>query len=175
MHSKLDNIEIIISDEVDEVIKELFNSLKNRYQNNLESMKDSEFVFNYVWCLYYKCHKINPNCGGLYIDSPHCIKSKASTINPINKKYNKCFQCALTVSLNYDEIKIGSQGITKIKPFIDKQNWKGINFPSEKDDWKKFERNNVTLLLMFCMLRKKYISKHKFQNITQTVKNMLLF
>ena len=28
---------------VDEVIKELFLSLKNRYQNNLESMKDSEF------------------------------------------------------------------------------------------------------------------------------------
>ena len=49
--------------------------------------------------------------------------------------------------MNYEEIKIGSQGITKIKPFIDKQNWKGINFPSEKDDWKKFEKNNVTIAL----------------------------
>ena len=29
----------MISDEADEVIKELFNSLKNRYQNNLEPMK----------------------------------------------------------------------------------------------------------------------------------------
>ena len=46
MHSKSDNIEIMINDEADEVIKELFDSLKNRYQNNLESMKDS--VFNYV-------------------------------------------------------------------------------------------------------------------------------
>ena len=86
MHSKIDIIKIIISDEADEVIKELLNSLKNRYQNNLESIKDSEFVFNYVWFLYYKCHKINPNCGGLYIDSPHCIKNQASTINPIKKK-----------------------------------------------------------------------------------------
>ena len=36
MHSKNDNIEIMISDETDKVIEELFDSLKNRYQNNLE-------------------------------------------------------------------------------------------------------------------------------------------
>ena len=36
MHSKCDNIEVMINiyDEADEVIKELFYSLKNRYQNN---------------------------------------------------------------------------------------------------------------------------------------------
>ena len=46
MHSKSDNIETIINDEADEVIKELFNSVKNRYQNNLESVKGSEFIFD---------------------------------------------------------------------------------------------------------------------------------
>ena len=58
----------MINDEADEVIEELFDSLKNRYQNNLESMKGSEFVIDYVQLLYYKCHKINPNCTGSYID-----------------------------------------------------------------------------------------------------------
>ena len=86
MHLKDDDIEIMINDEADEVIKELFDSLRNRYQNNLESMKGSECVFDYVHLLYYKCHKINPNCGGSYIDSPDFIKNKKSTINPINKK-----------------------------------------------------------------------------------------
>ena len=61
MHSKCANIEIIINDEADEVVKGLFDSLKNRYQKNLESMNGSEFVFDYVHLLYYKCHKINPN------------------------------------------------------------------------------------------------------------------
>ena len=61
----------MINDEVDEILKELFESLKNRYQNNLELMKGSEFVFNYLHLLYYKCQKINPNCGGSYIDSPY--------------------------------------------------------------------------------------------------------
>ena len=32
MHSKSDNIEIMINKEADEVIEGLFNSLKNRYQ-----------------------------------------------------------------------------------------------------------------------------------------------
>ena len=54
MHSKNDDIEILINDESNEVIKELFGSLKKRYQNNLESMKGSEFVFDYVQLSYYK-------------------------------------------------------------------------------------------------------------------------
>ena len=47
MHSKSDKIEITINDEADEVIKELFDPLKNRYQNNFELMKGTEFVFDY--------------------------------------------------------------------------------------------------------------------------------
>ena len=39
------------------------------------------------------------------------------------------------------------QRITKSKPFINKYNWEGINFLSEKDDWKKFEKSNVTIAL----------------------------
>ena len=43
---------ILISDESDEVIKELLDSLKIRYQNDLESMKASDFVFDYVYLMY---------------------------------------------------------------------------------------------------------------------------
>ena len=91
MHSKSDNIEIMINDEADEVIKELL-------KNNLESMKGSEFVFDYIQLLSYKCHKINPKCSELYINSPDRIKNKKATINPMNKKDNKCLQYAVTVA-----------------------------------------------------------------------------
>ena len=108
-------------------------------------MKGSEFVFDYVHLLYYKCHKINSNRNGSYIDSPDWIKNKKATINHINRKDNKCFQYVVTVVLNNDEIKNDLQRITKIKPFINKYNWERINFLSEKDDCKKFEKNNVTI------------------------------
>ena len=124
----------MINDDADEVVKKPSDSLKNKYQNNLESRRGSKFVFNYVQLLYYKCHKINPNRGGSYIDSPDWIKNKKAAINPINKKDNKCFQYSVTVSLNHEEIKKTPQRITKTKPFINKYKWEGINFPSEKDD-----------------------------------------
>ena len=95
----------MISDQADEVIKKIFNSLKNRYQNNLQSMRGSQFVLGYVQLLYYKCNRITFNRGGLYIDSPDWIKNKKATINPINKNDNKCFQYAVTVISNYEEIK----------------------------------------------------------------------
>ena len=68
-------------------------------------MKGSEFVFNYVHLLCYKCHKINLNCGGTNIDSPDWIQNNKATINPINEKDNKCFQYAITVALNHEEMK----------------------------------------------------------------------
>ena len=67
IHSKSDNRKIMINDEAVEVI-ELSNSPKNRYQNDLESMKGIEFVFDYVHLLYYKYHKINLKRGRSYID-----------------------------------------------------------------------------------------------------------
>ena len=120
MNSKSDNIETMVNDEADEVVKERFDSLKSRNQNNLESMKDSKFDFDYVHLLYYKCRKISTNCGGSYIDSPDWIRNKKAKINSISKKENKCFQHAATLELNYGEMKKNPQRITKSNPFINK-------------------------------------------------------
>ena len=78
-------------------------------------MKGSEFVFDYVHLLYYKCHKINPKRVGSYIDSPDWIKNKKATINPINKNDSKCFRYALTVVLSYGKIKKDPQKINLYK------------------------------------------------------------
>ena len=71
----------------------------------MESIKGSEFVFNYVYLLYCTCHKINLNRGGSYINSPDWIKNKKATTNIINKKDNECFQYAVIVTSNDEEIK----------------------------------------------------------------------
>ena len=76
----------------------------------------------------------------------------------MNKKDNKCFPYAVTAALSYEEIKKDPQKITKIKPFIKKYNWEGIYFPSEKDYWKTFEKNNVTIALnVLYATKEKYI------------------
>ena len=54
-------------------------------------MRGSDFIFDYVHLLYYKCQKTNPNCGGLYIDFPYWIKNKKVIINSINKMIINAF------------------------------------------------------------------------------------
>ena len=51
-----------------------------------------------------------------------------------------------------------SKGTTKIKSFINKYNWKEINFQSEKDDWRKKDyKNDETIGFNACWKKKKYI------------------
>ena len=104
MHSKSDNIEIMINNEADEVTKEIFYSVGNRYKNDLESIKSSDFVLDYVHLLYYKYHKKYLNFSGSYIDFLDWIKNQKATINPINKKDNKSFQYVVSIALNHEEI-----------------------------------------------------------------------
>ena len=49
--------------------------------------------------------------------------------------------------LYHEKIKQDLQRIRKIKGFINKYKLEGIYFPSEKNDWKKFEKNNVTIVV----------------------------
>ena len=118
-------------------------------------MRGSDFIFDSVQLMYYKCHKVNFRPGGSNIDSPGWIKKIKATINLKNKD-DKCFQYAVTVALNYGEINRNLERVSNIKPFMNKYNWKGINYPSKIDDWKTFEKNNPReILLIFCILKKK--------------------
>ena len=72
--------------------------------------------------MYCNCRKVNFKRGGSYIDSPDWIKNKKATINPKNED-DKCFQCAATVALNYEETVLHPENI---KPFINKYDWEGI-------------------------------------------------
>ena len=79
VHSKGDNIEIMIGNETNETIDELFDSLLENYQKGLEeSIKGSEFVFDSANLLHDKLHTISLNCGGSCIDSPKWLKNKKS-------------------------------------------------------------------------------------------------
>ena len=146
MHTRSDNEEFINGSDTDEIIKGLFESFLQKYEENLqEKMKGSDFEFNGVNFLYYDFNKTSINRGGSYIDSPKWLKNKKSTINPKNNDY-KCFQYAITLALNLDRINSHSERISKIKPFIEQYNWKDIDFPSTSKDWKKFELNNEIVL-----------------------------
>ena len=71
MHTKSNNVKIMMGNKTEKIIKELFKSSLQKYQEGLEeSIRGSEFIFDSVDALYYDLNKISLSRGGSYIDSP---------------------------------------------------------------------------------------------------------
>ena len=182
VHTKSNNVEIMVGSETNEIIKELFESFLRKYQEGLEeSMRGSEFVYDSVDVLYYKLNKVSLSRDGSYIDSPKWLKNKKATINHQNKKDDKCFQYALTVALNHEQIKNNPERISKIKPFIDQYNWNEIDFPSQGKDWKKIKLNNKSIALNILYvpyntekIRHAYKSKYNLTRENQVILLMII-
>ena len=158
MYTRSDNEEFMNGDDTNEIIKLLFESFLQRFEENLQvKMRGSDFEFDGINFFYYNFNKTSIYRGGSYIDSPKWLKDKKSTINPKNNDH-KCFQYAATLALNFDNINNHPEKISKIRPFIDRYNWKDIDFPPTNKDWKKFEINNkVALNILFIPLNTKKI------------------
>ena len=169
MHTRSDNIEIMIGDDNDDIIEELFKSFLQKYEENLRNkMRGSDFEFDGVNFLYYDFNKISLNRGGSYKDSPKWLKNKKSTINPKNNDH-KCFQYAVTLALNLDNVDNHPERISIIKPFIDQYNWKDIDFPSTGKDRRKLELNNdiaLNILYVPHNTRKTQVAYKSKQNLT---------
>ena len=169
MHTKSDNITIMRGVETEDIINELFNTFRKRYQEGLETkMKGSSFTFERIDLLEYHLHKISLNRGSSYIESPEWIKNKGVTINPKNTKNNNCFQYAITAALNHHNIDHHPERISKLGPFINKYNWKDIEFSSHSKDWRKFECNNKTIALniLFVSYKKNILKQDNELNKT---------
>ena len=69
---------------------------------------------------------------------------KEAIINDVNS-----FQNALNEALNYQTIETHPERVSKIMPYIDKYNWKRIEFPAGPKDWKNFNKIIRKLLLIY--------------------------
>ena len=147
-HVKSDNAEITQATDTSDVINELIDSFFPQYQREEQVLRaGSDYIFDSVDILRIHFPNIRLRRGRSYIKSPGWISSKKATTNPNNTQDNKCFQYAITFALTHQEISSHPERISKIKPHVDKYNWKDINFPAKIDEYKKFERSNSDIAL----------------------------
>ena len=158
MYTRSTPEEIMSRSETEEVAENLIMQLLQKYQDNLQNkMKSSDFIVNGVNYLYYDLNRITISKGGSYIESPKWLKDKKCTINQKNT-YNKCFQYATTLALNFNNIDKHHQRISKINPFIDNYNWNDINFPAAKKigiNLKLIIKLQLLIFYMFLLILKK--------------------
>ena len=91
MHSLNDNAKLTSYNDANEVVNELFESLRSRYQGNLETpMREIIIISDSVQLIYYKCHKVNFRRGGPNIDSEENKGNpeRVTNIKPFINKYN---------------------------------------------------------------------------------------
>ena len=87
------------------ISKNFLNPFEKIIKKKLEEpMKGREFIPGSTNLLYYHLQNVVLKRSGSYIDSPKRLKNKKATINPKNND-NNCFQNALTVALNRQNIK----------------------------------------------------------------------
>ena len=70
MYTRSDNEEFMSGDDTNEIIKLLFESFLQRFEENLQNkMRESEFEFDGINFFYYSFSKMSIYRGGTYIDS----------------------------------------------------------------------------------------------------------
>ena len=109
----------------------------------------------------------------LELCSSEWLRSKKESIN----NEDNCFQNALNDSLNYQRIKKDPQRVSKLKPYNNQYNWKGIKFPSDKEVFEQ-KSKEIALNVLFVPHNKKeiepaYTSKYNYKRKKQVILLMI--
>ena len=75
-------------------------------------------------------------------------------INPQNKD-KECFKWAVIEALHHEEIKKDHQRISRLRPYENQYNCKGLEFPVSIQEIDKFEKNNPGIAVYFLFSNKK--------------------
>ena len=120
-----------------EEVKLVYKSIYNKRKNQVILLMINDEANNYYYFAIKNLSELN-SLGWLR-------GKKEAIIN--NNNNNNDFQNALDDALNYQIIEKDPQRISKLKSYINKYKWEGINFPAGSKEWQKFEKNNNTIAL----------------------------
>ena len=135
-------------DDTNDITAKLLESFLENYEREENILRNgSNFVYDCVDLTFVQSDSIKLKRDGSYISSPKWIYDKTATINPKITKDNCCFAYSIVAALHHQEIDHHPERIKKLAPYVNNYNWKEINFPAEKKDWKTFERNNKDIAL----------------------------
>ena len=113
--------------------------------------------------MYQECHYfLNPT--GLNINM----------LQIINDNDYGCFHYALTLTQYHEQIKNHQEKNSSFKLFVNKFNWDGIDYPTSRNEFQKFEKNNTNIAsaILYVDVIFKLIKDNscKYDNINKIIK-----
>ena len=123
-------------------------------QTEYPKFPESGFTVDKIIQLYINFHRLVLTRGSSYTELPKWLKSKKAVINPQNKD-EECFKWAAIAALHHEEIKNKFERISLLKPYENRYNWKGLEFPVSIKKIDKFEKNNPGIAVNVLFSNKK--------------------
>ena len=156
-----------------EEINLAYKSRYNKCKNQVLLLMINDEANN---CYYFDVKNLSE------LNSSGWLRAKKEAMINNNNNNNNDFQNALYDALNYQNIETHPERILKLKPYINKYNWKVINFPVGPKEWIKFENNDNIIALNVLYIpcntktisvayRSKYNNKRKKQVILSMITN----
>ena len=119
-------LNVLFVSQNNEEIKLAYKSSYNKHKNQVILLMINDEANN---CYYFAVKNLSE------LNSLGWLRAKKETIINVDAD----FENALDDALNYETIEKDPQRISKLKPYINKYNWKGIEFPAGPKEWIKFE------------------------------------
>ena len=95
-----DKVNIMWGSDTDDIIRKLFKSFLNNYQEKEQILSRSEFNFESVELMNYKLHRVRLRRGKSYKKSPEWLPNKRATINTKNENDDECLWWSTISALN---------------------------------------------------------------------------
>ena len=95
-----DNISIMWGSDTDDIIRKLFKSFLNNYQEKEQIISRREFNFESVELMNYKLHRVRLRRGESYKKSLEWLPNKRATINTKNENDDECLWWSTISALN---------------------------------------------------------------------------
>ena len=133
-------MEIFQGSNIDEILEKMFAFIKTQVEN--PALPKSGFTLDRIMHLDISFHELQLTRGSSYIEIPAWIANKKAVINPKNEKDEECFKWAVIASLHHEEINSHPERTSKLEPYSNLYNWKGLKFPVPVNQIEKFEKNN---------------------------------
>ena len=113
--------------DIEEILEQMFTYIKTGIEN--PALPKSGFTMDSIMHLDISFHELQLIKGSSYIDPPAWVAAKKAVLNPKNEKDEECFKWAVIAALHSKEIDCRPEQVSKLEPYSDHYNWKGLDFP----------------------------------------------
>ena len=167
-------MEMFAGSDIDEILTGMFAYIKTLVEH--PKLPKSGFSIDHIMHLDIDFHRLVLTRGSSYIPVPEWIATKKAVINPKNTD-EECFKWAVIAALHHEEIGVHPERISKLKPYAERYDWSGLEFPVSVNKIGKFEKNNpeIAVNVLFASKNSIYTARRsEFNAQRQKQVNLLM-